>query len=132
MCSVLVLGPVRGVGEGFGAPLEFTDVWPLSGVGAQVSLEILQTRVGLLASLKLSQETNGMVTGTQFVTQFTNAIVPKRHNYQPAIIHKGVLILLFKECSVVQISALLDRRWWSLIMKKQLRNVCLAMLRSNI
>lgn len=33
----------------------FTHVWLLSGVGAQVGLQIFQARVGLIAAFKLQQ-----------------------------------------------------------------------------
>ena len=43
MCSVLVLCPVRGVAEGFGASRELASVWLLSCVRPQVSLEVFQS-----------------------------------------------------------------------------------------
>ena len=42
-----MLGAVRGVGEGFATPLVLAHVGSLPRVGAQVSLEVLQSRVCL-------------------------------------------------------------------------------------
>lgn len=42
VCSVLVLGAVRGVGEGLGAAGELTHVRLLPRVRAKVGLEVLQ------------------------------------------------------------------------------------------
>ena len=48
-----MLGAVRGVGEGFVAAFVVADVRLLSGVRAEVSLQVLQTGVRLTAALKL-------------------------------------------------------------------------------
>ncbi len=56
MCPVLVLGPVGGIAEGLGAPGELARVRLLPSVRAQVRLEVLQSRVGLVAHLKLQRK----------------------------------------------------------------------------
>lgn len=53
VCAVLVLGPVWCVGEGLVAAFVLTHVWLLPGVGPEVRLEVLQTRVGFGAALEL-------------------------------------------------------------------------------
>jgi len=45
--AVLVLGTVRGIGEGFVAAFVFTHIGLLPCVGPQVCLQVLQARVGL-------------------------------------------------------------------------------------
>lgn len=60
--AVLVLGPVRGVGEGLVAALVLAHVGLLPRVGAQVRLEVLQAGVGLEAALELRAQRN-TVTG---------------------------------------------------------------------
>lgn len=47
VCSVLVLGPVRGVREGLVAAFMFAHIRLLPGVGPEVGLEVLQARVSL-------------------------------------------------------------------------------------
>ena len=56
MGSVLMLGSVRGVAEGLGAPGELAHVGLLPCVAPQVGLEVLQPAVRLPASLKLKIE----------------------------------------------------------------------------
>lgn len=56
MGSVLMLGAVRGVAEGLGAPGELAHVGLLPCVAPQVGLEVLQPAVRLPASLKLKIE----------------------------------------------------------------------------
>lgn len=51
--AVLVLGTVRGVGEGLVAALVLTHVRLLPGVRPQVCLQVLQARVSLRAAFKL-------------------------------------------------------------------------------
>lgn len=51
--AILVLGAVRGIGEGFVAALVLAHVWLLPGVGSQVCLQVLQAGVGLRAALEL-------------------------------------------------------------------------------
>ena len=51
--SVLMFGPVGGVAEGFAASGEFAHVRFLSRMRPKMSLQILETRVSLGASLKL-------------------------------------------------------------------------------
>lgn len=53
--AVLVLGAVRGVGEGLVAALVLTHIWLLPSVGPQVCLQVLQARVGFRAALKLGR-----------------------------------------------------------------------------
>ena len=53
MGSVLVLGTVRGVAEGLAAAGKFTDVRLLACVRSEVRLEVLQSRVGLVAASNL-------------------------------------------------------------------------------
>lgn len=60
MCAVLVLGSVRGVGEGFVATLMLADIGFLPGVRAQMSLQVLQAGVGLGAALELQAHTHHM------------------------------------------------------------------------
>ena len=55
MRSVLVLGPVRGVAEGLGAARELAGVGLLARVGPQVSLQVLEARVGLVAGFELKR-----------------------------------------------------------------------------
>lgn len=50
--AVLVLGSIRGVGEGLGAPRELTHVRLLPCVRPQVGLEVLQAGVSLVATLE--------------------------------------------------------------------------------
>lgn len=45
--AVLVLGTVRGIGEGLVAAFVFTHIGLLPCVGPQVCLQVLQARVGL-------------------------------------------------------------------------------------
>ena len=45
--AVLVLGAIRGIGEGLVAALMLTHIGLLPGVGPQVRLQVLQARVGL-------------------------------------------------------------------------------------
>ena len=54
---VLVFGPVRRVGESFVAAFVLADVGFLSGVGAQMGFQVLQTGVGLGAALELRRKT---------------------------------------------------------------------------
>lgn len=56
VCSVLVFGSVRGVGEGFVASFVLADVWFLTSVGAQMGFEILQTGVCLGAAFELQEQ----------------------------------------------------------------------------
>ena len=56
MSSVLMLSPVRSIGEGFVAAFMFTHVWFLASVRAQVGLQILQARIGLITALKLKSK----------------------------------------------------------------------------
>lgn len=58
VCAVLVLGPVRGVGEGLVAALVLAHVGLLPGVRAQVGLQVLQAGVGLEAALELQGQRN--------------------------------------------------------------------------
>lgn len=60
MRPVLMFGSVRGVGEGFVAALVLAYVRLLSSVRAQMSLQVLQTRVGLGAALKLQTKTHSV------------------------------------------------------------------------
>lgn len=53
MSSVLVLGPVRRVGERFVAAFVLTHIWFFSGVRSQVRFQILQSGVGLCTTFKL-------------------------------------------------------------------------------
>ena len=55
MCSVLMLGPVRGVAESFGATREFAGIGFFSGVRSQMGLQVLEARVSLVAILKLKK-----------------------------------------------------------------------------
>lgn len=57
--AVLVLGPVRGVGEGLVAAFVFTQIRFLAGVGPEVSLEVLQAGVRFRTALKLQGQTDG-------------------------------------------------------------------------
>lgn len=56
MGSVLMLGPVRRVAEGLGAPGELAHVGLLPRVAPQMGLQVLQPAVRLPASLKLKIE----------------------------------------------------------------------------
>lgn len=56
MCAVLVLGPVRGVGEGLIAPFVFTHIRLLPRVRPEVGLKVLQAGVSFGAALKLQRE----------------------------------------------------------------------------
>lgn len=47
MRSVLMLGPVRGIAEGFRTARKLAHVRPLSRVRSEMSLQILQPRVRL-------------------------------------------------------------------------------------
>ena len=53
MSPVLVLGSVRRVAEGLGAPGELAHVGLLPGVRPQVGLQVLQATVGFPTSLEL-------------------------------------------------------------------------------
>lgn len=53
MRSVLMLGPVRGIAEGFRTARKLAHVRLLSGVRSEMSLQILQPRVRLWAAFKL-------------------------------------------------------------------------------
>ena len=53
MGPVLMLGPVRGVGESLGAAGELAHVGLLPGVRPQVGLQVLQAAVGFPTSLEL-------------------------------------------------------------------------------
>lgn len=53
MRSVLMLGPVRGIAEGFCTARKLAHVRLLSGVRSEMSLQILQPRVRLWAAFKL-------------------------------------------------------------------------------
>lgn len=53
MCSVLMLGPVRGIAEGFRTARKLAHVRLLSRVRSEMSLQILQPRVRLWAAFKL-------------------------------------------------------------------------------
>ena len=55
MSPVLVLGSVRRVAEGLGAPGELAHVGLLPGVRPQVGLEVLKSAVRLPTALKLKQ-----------------------------------------------------------------------------
>lgn len=65
---VLVLGPVRGVGEGLVAAFVLADVGFLPGVRAQVGLQVLQAGVGLGAALELQRRSleRKFMTGKSF------------------------------------------------------------------
>ena len=56
MSPVLVLGSVRRVAEGLGAPGELAHVGLLPCVGPEVGLEVLQPAVGFPTSFELKQE----------------------------------------------------------------------------
>ena len=56
MCSVLMLGAVRGVAEGLGAAWELAHVGLLARVAPQVGLQVLQPAVRFPASFKLKKE----------------------------------------------------------------------------
>ena len=58
MGPVLVLGSVRGVAEGLGAPRELAHVGLLPRVRPQVGLEVLQSAVGFPTSLELKIKEN--------------------------------------------------------------------------
>ena len=62
MRAVLVLGAVGRVAERLAASLILAHVRLLAGVRAQVSLEVLQPRVRLVAALKLHTSTIGRVS----------------------------------------------------------------------
>lgn len=53
MCPILVLRSIAGVAEGLVAARILAGVGLFSRVGPEVSLEILQSRVRLLAALEL-------------------------------------------------------------------------------
>lgn len=57
MSSVLVFGPVGSIGEGFVTAFVFTHIRFLSSMRAQVSLQVFQTRVGLITAFKLQHKT---------------------------------------------------------------------------
>lgn len=61
MSSVLMLSPVRSIGERFVAAFMFTHIWFLPSVRAQVGLQILQARVGLITAFKLRAKANTTV-----------------------------------------------------------------------
>lgn len=65
---VLVLGPVRGVGEGLVAAFVLADVGFLPGVRAQMGLQVLQAGVGLGAALELQRRSleRKFMTGKSF------------------------------------------------------------------
>lgn len=54
--SVLMLGPVRSIGEGFVAAFVFAHIRFLPSMRAKVSLQVFQTRVGLITAFKLQQK----------------------------------------------------------------------------
>lgn len=60
MRPILVFGSIRGVGEGLVAALVLAYVRFLSGVRAQVRLQVLQAGVGLGAALKLQTNTESV------------------------------------------------------------------------
>lgn len=53
VCSVLVFGAVRGIGESFVTALVLAHVRFLASVRAQVSLQVLQARVCFITAFKL-------------------------------------------------------------------------------
>jgi len=53
MRSVLMLCSIAGVAEGFGAAWIFAGVRFLAGMRSEMSFEVLQSRVGFEATLKL-------------------------------------------------------------------------------
>ena len=54
MCSILMFSSITGVTEGLRATRELAHVGLLPGVGSQVGLQVLQTRVRFTAALKLN------------------------------------------------------------------------------
>lgn len=66
MGPVLVLGPVRGIGEGLVASFMLADVRFLSGVRAEVGLKVLQAGVGLRAALKLQENKTSNIHKQQY------------------------------------------------------------------
>jgi len=56
MCSVLMLGPVGGVAEGFGATGELASVRLFSGVRSQVGLQVFETGICLVAIFELKKK----------------------------------------------------------------------------
>ena len=56
MGAVHVLGTVRGVRESFATTLVLADVRTLARVRAKMGLEVLQTRVGFVATFILQGE----------------------------------------------------------------------------
>lgn len=63
VCAVLVLGPVRGVGEGLVAAFMLTHVRLLPGVRPEVGLEVLQAGVSFCAALKLQRHKRRQTDG---------------------------------------------------------------------
>ena len=55
VCSILMFCSIAGVTEGLRATRELAHVGLLPGVGSQVGLQVLQTRVRFTASLKLNK-----------------------------------------------------------------------------
>lgn len=53
MGSVHVLRAVRSIGEGLATPFILAHVRPFASMGTKMSLQIFQTRVGLVAALVL-------------------------------------------------------------------------------
>lgn len=51
-----MFGPVGSIGEGFVTAFVFTHVRFLPSMRAQVSLQVLQTRVGLITAFELQQK----------------------------------------------------------------------------
>lgn len=78
---VLVLGPVRGVGEGFVAAFVLADVGFLSGVRAQVGFQVLQTGVGLRAALKLQRENKEWLLNCSEETWIIVQSITSFHSY---------------------------------------------------
>jgi len=60
--SSLVFRPITAVREGLLAPVMLTHVRPLARVGPQVDLEVLQTREGFRAALKLQTGQNSCLS----------------------------------------------------------------------
>ena len=55
VCSILMFCSIAGVTEGLRATRELAHVGLLPGVGSQVGLQVLQTRVRFTAALKLNK-----------------------------------------------------------------------------
>ena len=56
MCPVLMLGSVRGIAEGFSTARELAGVGFFSSVRSQMGLQVLESRVSLVATLKLENK----------------------------------------------------------------------------